>query len=217
MRDIPTVNPDDVEDDEYNISKMDDISKKEAIHLLRSINIYRLKGVVDEFINFVINVKDIMEKYEKDEPIPKFIMQNRETYELFHYLVDYTFQEYDNAKYFADEPELADHIIGDVSHLYRIEQDPSNVKKLVDLTRHDAIHLLRIFNSFRKSYTVDQFFTQMGDVENVYDTFSNFVGYIFGEYGNANYFKNEPELIDPVFQEKEFGKVIESEGKYDSS
>lgn len=215
MKDIPTVGPEDIKDDENRIFCMNDLSKEKVIYLLRFINTFRLRGMVDEFMSFVINVKEIMEKYTLGESIPEFFIQKYDIYELFYTLVDYVFLEYDNAKFFVNEPELADSTIGDVSYLYKVEVDPLKVKKLMNLTKHDAIRLLRTFNTFRKRDTVDKFLTQIGDIENIYDTFSNFVNYLFEEYYNADYFKSEPELIDPLFQEKEFGKIITSEGRYD--
>lgn len=170
-----------------------------------------LKERKPEYIKEFEREKKIMEK----APVEKF-MELGDIYTIFDILTNYTFQLipqtggildlYKNANYFYNEPELK--IKGTVFKEFFPEIDPKNIKHLQDLTKKDVIRLLRIFNSFRRKEIVDKFLTDIGDFENIYDMFSLFVGYIFYEYEDANYFLDEPELSTkfPSWQIVKFGK-----------
>lgn len=152
-------------------------------------------------------------KIMEETPIKKF-MDIGDIYNIFNMLVDYVFQLvpvtggvlhlYNRANYFLDEPELKTKATVFEIHP---EINHENIKHLQDLTHKDAIRLLRAFNSFRRKDIVDKFFTDIGDFENIYEMFSLFVGYLFHEYENANYFLNEPELYPklPNWQIVNFG------------
>ena len=75
--------------------------------------------------------------------------------------------------------------------VYRAEIDPNEVKKLDDLTKNDAIRLVRVINSFRREDAVDRFLSVI-DINDVYELFSLYISYIFHEYREANYFLDEP-------------------------
>lgn len=162
-----------------------------------------------------------LKEFEKEKKIleeapVEISMELGDIYTIFNILVDYTFQLvpqtggilnlYNKANYFYDEQELK--IKGTAFEEFYPEVDPKLVKHLQDLIKKDVQRLLRAFNSFRRKDIVDKFLTDIGDFENIYDMFSLFVGYIFYEYENADYFLDEPELSTkfPSWQITKFGK-----------
>lgn len=72
--------------DPSKIKKLDDLTKKDAQRLIRVINSFRRKDVVDRFLSEIGDFENI--------------------YELFQLYIGYIFHEYENAHYFLDEPEL---------------------------------------------------------------------------------------------------------------
>ncbi len=224
------------------VKKLDDLPRNAAIYILRVVNAHRAKGEVDEFIEHVLllSFEDALKDYpcileivacykpERKEEIEKIkkeldkILRSKTTeigdlYTVFSTFAEHFFITFDKAKYFQDEPEYKNMIGKTVFDIYPTEVDPKNVKKLDDLTKNDAIRLIRVLNSFRRKNTVDMFLSTIGDFENIYELFQLFISYIFHEYENANYFLDEPEL-DP--KEKEFQTIIlnrptKFEGEFD--
>lgn len=223
------------------IKKLDDLPRKAAIHMLRLANRFRARGVVDDFIDNVLTLTadKAMQKYpfvldivgdmqpEKREEIDRIkkdldkMLVGIQTdigdiYQIFGLFAEYLFVYFDKAHYFQDEQEYKNLIGQTVFEVYKTEIDTDKVKKLDDLTKNDAIRLVRVINSFRIKEKVDRFLSEM-DFDNIYDLFSLYIGYIFHEYDKANYFLDEPEL-DPKeteFQEKEFGVITKFEGEFD--
>lgn len=185
------------------IKKFDDLPRKAAIHFLRMANRFRAIGEVDDFINDVLK-------------IPETPTDIGDIYDIFGLFAEYIFIMFDKAHYFQDEPEYKNLIGKTVFEVYKTEIDPDSIKKLNDLTKNDAIRLLRVINSFRRKDTVDRFISEM-DFDSIYDLFSLYIGYIFHEYDKANYFLDEPELNpkETEFQEKEFGDITKFEGQFD--
>lgn len=224
------------------IKDMDDLPQKAAVYILRLTNKFRAKGEVGEFIDYVLNINldlvlktfpgviDIIEELRpelKDEleekkrrlkiiPIGKPI-EIGAIYQIFSTFVDYLFIMYDRANYFGNEPEVINLVGKTVFDLYLRELDPNEIKTLSQLTKNDAIRLVRAINSFRRKDMVDRFLSEIGDFENIYDLFQLYVGYLFHEYENADYFLNEPELDFRMkeFQTKEFGNPTKFEGEFD--
>ncbi len=223
------------------IKKLDDLPRKAAIHFLRMANRFRARGNIDDFIDnvltltadkaiqkypFVLDIVGQMHPERKEEidrikeDLDKMLIGVQtdigNIYQIFGLFAEYLFVMFDKAHYFQDEPEYRDLIGKTVFEVYKTEIDPDKVKKLDDLTKNDAIRLVRVINSFRRKDTVDRFLSEM-DFDNIYDLFSLYIGYIFHEYDKANYFLDEPEL-DPKeteFQEKEFGDITKFEGEFD--
>lgn len=181
----------------------------------------RFPEIAKSFEKFLREQKsEYLEEFEKEKkimeeaPVEKS-MELGDIYSIFNILVNYTFQLvpqtggildlYNKANYFHDETELK--IKRTVFKEFSPDIDPKLITHLQDLTKKDAIRLLRVFNSFRRKDIVDKFLTDIGDFENIYDMSSLFVGYIFHEYENANYFLEEPELSTkfPSWQTTKFG------------
>lgn len=227
------------------LTKLEDLPRKAAIYILRMLNIHRAKGEVDEYINEVLLltldralqeypcVLDITACYypERKAEIDKIkeelkkALKNIPTdmgdiYTIISTFGEYLFVTFDTAHYFQDEPEYKDLVGKTVFEVYKTDIDPDKVKKLDDLTKNDAIRLVRVINSLRQEFRKDminKFLSDIGDFESVYDLFSLYVGYIFHEYENANYFLDEPEL-DPKekeFQTREFDRPVKFEGEFD--
>lgn len=191
---IDIIDPSKVKE-EPPVFKMQDLSKEQAIELLRSINIFRLRTQINEFIKEVAS---------GGIDIPQLICEFN-LHQMFYTFVDYIFLSYDKANYFENEPERKNCTLKDILATYKYDIPPSEVKELEDLNRNDAIRLLRMVNSFRSAKIIDEFlqniyvfgiiYSQHPEIHpNVYDIFSVFVERLFFEYGTANYFKNEPEL-----------------------
>lgn len=221
--------------DASEVYKLDDISLKAAIYILRMINVYEARGEVDEFIESGLNIsieklakkgylkvmesvikelegeearKKFQKKREKLEKAPIPVRLDFDIYTVFKDLTDYIFALYDNANLFYDEPELK--IKEKVFEVIPTEANPDKIKKLDDLTHKDAIRLLRVFNSFRRKDIVDKFLIEIGDFEDIYMMFHLFVGYLFHEYDTADFFLNEPELDPryPGWQKITFGRSV---------
>lgn len=227
---------------EYHVKKLDDLPRKAAIYILRVVNAHRAKGEVDEFIEKVLllSFEDTLRDFpcildivacayparkQEIEKIKKELdktLKNKPTeigdlYTVFSTFGEHFFIMFDNAHYFQDEPEYKNMVGKTVFDVYPTEVDPKEIKKLDDLTKNDAIRLVRVLNSFRRKDTVDMFLSNVGDFENIYELFQLYIAYIFHEYENANFFLNEPEL-DP--KEKEFQTIIlnrptKFEGEFD--
>ena len=202
------------------IKRLDDIPRRIAIYLIRSLNTMRIRGVFDEFVHVVFTNtgtpwslieslvgelkgeearKEVQRERERLEKIP--ILQNLDIgniYDFFATFVDYFFESIIPAKFFVDEPELK--MKDTVFETFIPEIDPGNIKRIEDSPKKDIIRLLRVVNSFRRKDIVDKFLADIGDFEDLYDLFYLFVGYVFQEYRSANYFLDEPELsTDPKY------------------
>jgi len=227
---------------EHTVKKLDDFPKNAAIYILRVVNAHRAKGEVDEFIESVLllTLEDALKDFpcvldiaacfhpERKQEIEKIkreldkTLKNKPTdigdlYTVFSTFGEHYFIMFDKAHYFQNEPEFYNLKGKTVFEAYPTEVDPREIKKLDDLTKNDAIRLLRVVNSFRRKDMVDIFLSTVGDFESIYELFQLYISYIFHEYENANYFLDEPEL-DP--KEKEFQTLIlnrptKFEGKFD--
>jgi hypothetical protein len=212
-----------------------------GIYAIRLINLFRERPHVDEFYDSIFHIsmekvahmgildivegavgqlhgeearKEMHKERERLEKAPTSVsLDSDDIYEMFGTLVDYLFMFWVKVNYFTNEPEIT--MTGTVFENFPPEVDPDSVRKIEDLTQKDVVRLLRIVNSFRRKDIVDKFITDIGDVEDLYDMFSLFVGYIFQDYKNANYFLDEPELsADPKYvpwQISIFGKPTHSE------
>lgn len=224
------------------VKKLEDLPRKAAIYLLRSTNKYRARGEVDEYVKNVLTMTN--EKAIKDFPcildiLECFYPERREEidkikkdlnmslkgvttdigdlYTIFSTLAGHLFLFFDDANYFSDELEYINLIGKTVFDIYPTEVDPKKIKKLEELSKKDAQRLIRVINSFRRKDIVDRFLSEIGDFESIYDLFQLYIGYVFHEYDNANYFLDEPEL-DPTnkeFQIKEFTIPTVFEGEFD--
>ena len=186
------------------VKKLDDLPKNAAIYILRVVNTHRAKGEVDEFVESVLTLEVALTDIG-------------DLYTVFSTFGEHLFIMFDKAHYFQDEPEFYNLIGKTVFEAYPTEVDPRKIKKLEDLTKNDAIRLIRVLNSFRRKDMVDIFLSTVGDFESIYELFQLYISYIFHEYENANYFLDEPEL-DP--KEKEFQTIIlnrptKFEGEFD--
>lgn len=197
------------------INKLDDLPQKAAIHLLRLANRFRIKYIVDDFIENILTlttdnatqkfpcVLDIVEctlsersdeidriKNDIDKTLTYAPNDTEDIYHIFDTFAKYLFVLFDRANYFQDEPEYK-HLIEDtIFGVYRTEINPDKIEKLDDLTKNDAIRLVRVINSFRRKDAVDRFLSVI-DINNIYDLFSLYISYIFHEYREANYFLDE--------------------------
>ncbi len=231
---------------DLGIKIMDELPRRVAIHHIRIINTHRIKANVDEFIDAVLEyseekiakmgflriLEDVTRQLEGEEarkrfqkrrerlekaPIPR-ILNYGDIYSIFHKFNDYIFQANYSAQFFNNESELK--ITSTVFEAFKPEIDPNKVKRIEDLSQKDVVRLLRVVNSFKRKDIVDKFLSDIGDFEDLYDLFNLFVGYIFHEYENANYFLDEPELsTDPRYipwQITMFGRptVIEKQDKF---
>jgi hypothetical protein len=203
-----------------HIKNLNGMPRRLGIYAIRSLNLFRLRPRVDEFYDSVFTIsmdklardgtlkvvegaigqligeearKKVKKERERLEKVPTPVtLEENEVYSVFGTLVDYLFVYWTNVNYFMDEPELK--MEGTVFDNFLPEVDPNNIRKIEDLTQKDVVRLLRIVNSFRRKDIVDKFITDIGDVEDLYDLFYLFVGYVFQDYKNANYFLDEPEL-----------------------
>lgn len=200
----------------HRIKKLDDLPQKAAVHILRLANRFREKWKVDDFIENVLTITtdnstqkfpctlDVVEctyperrdeLYRIKKDIDKTLIhapnEIGDIYHLFRTFAKYLFALFDRAHYFQDEPEYK-HLVEDtIFGAYRTEIDPDEIKHLDDLTKNDAIRLIRVINSFRRKDAVDRFLSVI-DVDDIYDLFSLYISYIFNEYREANYFLDEP-------------------------
>lgn len=198
------------------INKLDDLPKRAAIHLLRLASRFRRKYVVDNFIENVLTIRtenatqkfpcvlDVVEctnnerrdeidriKDDIDKTLTHTPNELGDIYHTFDAFAEYLFALFDHANYFKDEQEYKYLIEDTIFGVYRAEIDPNEVKKLDDLTKNDAIRLVRVINSFRREDAVDRFLSVI-DINDIYELFSIYISYIFHEYRNANYFLDEP-------------------------
>lgn len=229
------------------IKIMDELPRRVSIYHVRLLNCHRIPASVDEFIDIVLEfsmekvakrgylriVEATVKEFEGEEarkrhqrkreilenaPIPKPVHYG-DIYSIFEKFNDYVFQNWVTANFFMNEPELA--MIGTVFDEFSPEVNPDKIKRIEDLTKKDVIRLLRVVNSFRRKDIVDKFLTDIGDFDNLHDLFNLFVGYVFQEYKNANYFLNEPELsTDPKcipWQITMFGRPVVIESPHSES
>ncbi len=201
-----------------DVKRLDEIPRRLAIYLIRLLNTFRERSVANEYIDVVIDwsgsscklFMKITESVVGEEKIKKYKKERErleniplslhvgDIYDIFTQFVDYIFQSWSFANFFMYEPELK--ITGTVFDEYSPEVNPDNIKKIEDLTQKDLVRLLRIINSFRRRDIVDKFVTDIGDFEDLYDLLYLFVGYVFQDYKNANFFLDEPELSsDPKY------------------
>jgi hypothetical protein len=226
---------------EAKVEKLDDLPRNAAIYILRVVNAHRARGEIDEFIEHILllSFEDAMKEFpcvidivacykpERQEEVEKIKRELAklpkklhtdigDIYTIFSTFGEHFFVMFEKAKYFQDEPEYYNLEGKTVFDVYPTEVDPNKVKKLDDLTKNDAIRLIRVVNSFRRKDAVDIFLSTI-DFESIYELFQLYITYIFHEYENANYFLDEPEL-DP--KEKEFQTIIlnrptKFEGEFD--
>ena len=220
------------------IKTMDELPRRIAIYYIRLINTHRIKANVDEFIDIVLEyseekiakmgilrvLEDVTRQLEGEEagerfkkrrerlekaPVPR-ILNYGDIYSIFYKFNDYIFQARMDAHFFENEPELK--ITGTVFETFKPDINPNKIKRIEDLPQKDVIRLLRVVNSFKRKDIVNKFLSDIGDFEDLYELFNLFVGYIFHEYENANYFLDEPELsTDPKYipwQTTMFGRPV---------